>query len=81
MIKYLLQLEYYGGPAQRKGAFSNSLTIAPAKTVTRRAIKMPRKLSHSVTAWSNYIPLFLTVMERFGGDASCLLPVGVCIDV
>ena len=34
---------------------------------------MSRISSHLVTAWSNYIPAFLTVMERrvliFGGDA------------
>ena len=60
--------------------FSNSLSIAPEQTVTRRAIKLPRKSSYSVTAWSNYIPVFLTDILRFGGDASCLLPVSVCID-
>ena len=60
--------------------FSNSLSIGPAQTVTRRAIRMPPITSHSVTAWSNYIPVFLTDILRFGGDASCLLPVGVCID-
>ena len=28
----------------------------------QRAIKMSRKLSHSATAWKNYIPAFLTVI-------------------
>ena len=46
LIKYLLQLEYYDGHAQRtlsydREYFSNSLSIAPAQTVTRRVIKMP----------------------------------------
>ena len=39
------------------------------------------KSSHSVTAWNNYNSVFLTDILTFGGDASCLLPVGVCIDV
>ena len=39
---------------------------------------MFRILSNSVTAWSNYIPAFLTVMYRNVGVF--LLPVGVYID-
>ena len=48
------------------------------------AIKMSRILSHSVTAWNNYIPAFLTVIyvkaKRRRMWIFCLLPVGVCID-
>ena len=41
---------------------SNSLSIQPAQTEAQRAIKMSGISSHLVTAWSNYIPAFLTVM-------------------
>ena len=44
-----------------------------------------RILSHSVTAWNNYIPAFLTFIygkakRRHMWKFFCLLPFGVCID-
>ena len=40
-----------------------------------------RILSHSVTAWNNYIPAFLTVIyeKTHVKGFFCLLPVCVCI--
>ena len=68
--------------------FSDSAVFDKVSTAIRnygrhaqRNIKMPRILSHSATAWNNYIPAFLTVI--LSGDACeifCLLPVGMCID-
>ena len=49
--------------------FSDSAVFDRLSTAIRnygghaqRAIKMSRTLSHSVTAWNNYIPAFLTAI-------------------
>ena len=44
--------------------FSNSLSIVHAQTVAQKAIKISQISSHSVTAWGNCIPVFLTIMSR-----------------
>ena len=61
LIKYLLQLEYYGGHAQRKGAFFKFFEYRVCTDIDSTGHKNAQKIV-SVTAWSNYIPVFLTVM-------------------
>ena len=47
-----------------------------------RAIKMSRILSHSATAWKNYIPSFKQLFkEETHVKGFVLLSVGVCIDL
>ena len=67
LIKYLLQLELRrtcstDGIVTIGSIYSNSLGIEPSQTVAQWAIKMSHISSHLFTAWSNYIPVFLTVM-------------------